>query len=307
MTVIKIYNIIEDEREKEMVPLLSEGEDLDQTIRIFTFSPKLIYFTLNMALYSSLTFTSAYFFEQWGLPIYQFGALSALSIVELIGAVWWGGLADRTGQHRWILLMCTWMYCGCFCLLPVAEWILPDEDNLGLKLTISTVLLGGTYFFMSSFFPLIDSCVLKEIKKHDTLALNNNLPGSNGHVSFGKQRLWGTIGHAAISVISAQFISWFGWIGMFGVMIFTCVIFSMIIYTIPDTEINDNDNANVNTNTNVNVNTNNTNAHAISIANVNVSITSQQTQLDGGTFKLLTRCDFLLFLFLFLLNNSLHL
>lgn len=209
----------------EKVPLLDASQLIPlKKTRTISFSPKMIYFTLNMALYSSLTFTSAYFFERWGLPIYQFGALSSMSIIELIGAIWWGGLADRSGRHRRILLGCTWMYCGCFCLLPVAEWLLPEEDAFGMKIGISTVLLGGTYFFMSAFFPLVDSCVLRELKSGS---------GDN-HVSFGKQRLWGTVGHAAISVISAQFISWFGWSGMFGVMILTCIFFSLVIYTIPD-------------------------------------------------------------------------
>ena len=230
MTVIKIGD--------EKAPLLEKiyddgggcsGFEDDKNKTLLPFSPKLIYFTLNMALYSSLTFTSAYFFERWGLPIYQFGALSSLSIIELFGAMWWGGLADRSGRHREILLGCTWMYCGCFCALPVMEWVVPDEDGMGVKMGISTILLGATYFCMSSFFPLVDSCVLRELKLR-----NSDDSNSNEHLSFGKQRLWGTVGHAAISVISAQFISWYGWPGMFGVMILTCVAFSVIIYTIPD-------------------------------------------------------------------------
>lgn len=235
--MIKVFHEGGDEK----VPLLAE--DCKAAATKTTFSPKLIYFTLNMALYSSLTFTSAYFFERWGLPIYQFGALSSLSIIELIGAMWWGGLADRSGRHREILLGCTWMYCGCFCLLPVAEWLLPEDDAFGLKMGISTVLLGGTYFFMSSFFPLVDSCVLRELKSNNAATAAT---GDDNHVSFGKQRLWGTVGHAAISVISAQFIGWFGWPGMFGVMILTCLSFSLVICTIPlDNEVDDNDSISV--------------------------------------------------------------
>lgn len=274
MTVIKIWNGDED-KEKEKIPLLKDEVKpvpvSAHRIELLPFNPKLIYFTLNMALYSSLTFTSAYFFERWGLPIYQFGALSSLSIVELIGAMWWGGLADRSGRHREILLGCTWMYCGCFCLLPVAEWILPDEDAAGLKLALSTVLLGTTYFCMSSFFPLVDSCVLRELKRRTA-----DNPGTSDHVSFGKQRLWGTIGHAAISIISAQFISWFGWSGMFGVMILTCVAFSLIIYTIPDgqaIELTEND--------------------------------AETSTLDDNdsTWNFLFKFDFLLFLFVVLLSG----
>lgn len=277
MTVIKIRNDpddYDDDCGREKIPLLTEKAAAHR-IELLPFSPKLIYFTLNMALYSSLTFTSAYFFERWGLPIYQFGALSSLSIVELIGAMWWGGLADRSGRHREILLGCTWIYCGCFCLLPVAEWILPDEDAAGLKLTLSTVLLSVTYFCMSSFFPLVDSCVLRELKRRTA-----DNPGSSDHVSFGKQRLWGTIGHAAISLTSAQFISWFGWNGMFGVMILTCLAFSVIIYTIPDVQ-------------------------AIGIPLIEEpsdELTSNEHE-GNSTWNFLFKFDFMLFLFVVLLSG----
>lgn len=250
----------------EQVPLLEKIKDEEESGVLLPFSPKLVYFTLNMALYSSLTFTSAYFFERWGLPIYQFGALSSLSIIELFGAMWWGGLADRSGRHREILLGCTWMYCACFCALPVMEWVVPDEDGMAVKLGISTVLLGATYFFMSSFFPLVDSCVLRELKTRNH--------SNNEHLSFGKQRLWGTIGHAAISVISAQFISWYGWPGMFGVMILTCVAFSLIIYTIPDGQV----------------------------SSVSVEESSDHVA-DPGDWTFLFKFDFLLFLFVVLLSG----
>lgn len=247
--------------------------NINNNIRL-QFSPKLCYFTLNMALYSSLTFTSAYFFERWGLPIYQFGALSSLSVIELIGAMWWGGLADRIGRHREILLACTWMYCACFCLLPVAEWILPDEDAAGIKLTLSTLLLGGTYFCMSSFFPLVDNCVLKHLKNQQKM----NPDASDSHVSFGKQRLWGTIGHAVISLISAQFISWFGWPGMFGVMILTCVAFSIIIYTLPEIE-------------------------GIEVLSLESETTTSESNDQVADWSFLFKFDFILFLFVVFLSG----
>ena len=323
MTVIKIFDggevKPESESDHDNVPLMMGNSNHLEINRMLPFSPKLVYFTLNMALYSSLTFTSAYFFERWGLPIYQFGALSSLSIVELIGAVWWGGLADRTGLHRQILLACTWMYCGCFCLLPVAEWILPDEDAAGLKLAISTVLLGGTYFFMSSFFPLVDSCVLREIKKQNTNLLdrisdNTDISRVNGHVSFGKQRLWGTIGHAAISIISAQFISWFGWPGMFGVMILTCVAFSAIVYTIPDglvesvagIDIDNDPNLNLSLNPNSNIVINppglKTSINPV-ISNVIQSSESSNSHIEQGSWSFLFKIEFILFLFVVLLSG----
>lgn len=276
MTVIKIGDekriLLEKIRDDSVDR--GDGSDGSASLGLLPFSPKLIYFTLNMALYSSLTFTSAYFFERWGLPIYQFGALSSLSIIELIGAMWWGGLADRSGRHREILLICTWIYCGCFCALPVMEWVVPDEDGMGVKMGISTILLGTTYFCMSSFFPLVDSCVLRELKTSNHLADGN---GSE-HLTFGKQRLWGTVGHAAISVISAQFISWFGWPGMFGVMILTCVAFSVIIYTIPDGEIQ------------------------TSVDADNHSIVTNRTDF-AGNWNFLFKFDFMLFLFVVLLSG----
>ncbi len=183
---------------------------------------KWLYFTLNMALYSSLTFTSAYFYVHWHVPIYQFGCLSALSIVELVGAVWWGGLADRSGAHQRILIFCTAVYCCMFCALPLAGWLLPGDDALGLKMVVSAGLLGGTYFFMSSFFPLVDSCVLAALKRR--------VSSADTHAHFGRQRLWGTLGHGVVSLLSGQAISVWGWFGMFGVLIGTCASFILCIF-----------------------------------------------------------------------------
>lgn len=275
MTVIDVVDEKKMLLEKEEKGGISGNAKKPFGLGLLPFSPKLIYFTLNMALYSSLTFTSAYFFERWGLPIYKFGTLSSLSIVELIGAMWWGGLADRSGKHREILLGCTWMYCVCFCALPVMEWVVPDEDGMGIKMGISTVLLSATYFCMSSFFPLVDSCVLRELKARNHVAEGD---GSE-HLSFGKQRLWGTVGHAAISVISAQFISWFGWPGMFGVMILTCIAFSLIIYTIPDGERS-------------------------GVSNLEIAVEHEtSTTLTQGNWNFLFKFDFVLFLFVVLLSG----
>ena len=275
MTVIKIWNGDED-KEKEKIPLLKDDIDVKPVpvsahrIELLPFNPKLIYFTLNMALYSSLTFTSAYFFERWGLPIYQFGALSSLSIVELIGAMWWGGFTDRSGRHREILLGCTWMYCGCFAccrslngfyrMKTRLDWNWPCQLFCWAQHTLHVILLSA--------------CRQLRLEGIEERTADN--PGTSDHVSFGKQRLWGRLGMQPFRSFlrnlfrgSMERHVWCNDPHM-------CSLFPFIIYTIPDgqtIEITDND--------------------------------TETSNLDDNdsTWNFLFKFDFLLFLFVVLLSG----
>ena len=165
--------------------------------------PKLIYFMLNMAIYSTHTFTAMYFYRQWGLQIYQFGAVTSLAAVQFIGALFWGHVADRTGKHKTILICSIIVYSLLFALLNLKVFTRPDQ--IMARIVHTSVLYGVAHFFVANFFPLIDAQVFAMLSEN---------PNFSKEI-FGRQRLWGTLGHGLTTLLTAWLIQKFGFIGMF--------------------------------------------------------------------------------------------
>lgn len=187
---------------------------LDQEILIL---PKLIYLTLNCAIYATHNYTAMYFYKMWGIQIYQFGAVSSLSAVQFVGALFWAHLADRTGRHKSILLTCTVLYGVFFCLLELNPF--DGSERMTPKIVYSAVMYGVSCFFMSSMFPLVDTQVFSILSKDPNFTKE----------TFGRQRLWGTIGHAIVTLAVGTSIYWFNYKGMFVVLGISCLAFILFI------------------------------------------------------------------------------
>lgn len=179
--------------------------------------PKFIYFTLNCAIYATHNYTAMYFYRMWKLEVYQFGAVSSLSAVQFVGALFWGQLADRTGRHKSILLVCTVLYGFFFCLLELK----PFESSVGVraKIIYSATMYGVSCFFVSSLFPLVDAQVFS------ILARDPNFTKE----TFGRQRLWGTLGHGLITLAVGTSIYLMGYVGMFMVLVLSCASFIFFV------------------------------------------------------------------------------
>lgn len=179
--------------------------------------PKLIYLTLNCSIYATHNYTAMYFYKMWGIEIYQFGAVSSLSAVQFVGALFWAHLADRTGRHKSILLACTVLYGLFFCLLELNPF--ERSAKVTAKIVYSAVMYGVSCFFMSSMFPLVDTQVFSILSKDPNFTKE----------TFGRQRLWGTIGHALVTLAVGTSIYWFDYKGMFVVLILSCISFVFFI------------------------------------------------------------------------------
>lgn len=156
--------------------------------------PKLLYFSLNMAVYSTYFVLSNYFKEVWDVPIHHFGYISGLTSFGVFGSIFWTNLANKTGAHRNILLLTAVLFCLSFCLLRL-EFM--ASASVWIKFPYVCFVLACSNFFVSALYPILDSCVFTILMKD---------PDFNTKL-YGTQRLWGTIGQALISQLNAVMIS----------------------------------------------------------------------------------------------------
>lgn len=183
----------------------------------FLILPKLIYLTLNSAIYATHNYTAMYFYKMWDIQIYQFGAVSSLSAVQFVGALFWAHLADRTGRHKSILLVCTVLYGLFFCLLQLK--LFESSAKLSYKIAYSATMYGLSCFFVSCLFPLVDTQVFSILAKDPNFTKE----------TFGRQRLWGTLGHGLVTFAVGTSIYFFGFVGMFIVLVASCLSFILMI------------------------------------------------------------------------------
>jgi Na+/melibiose symporter-like transporter len=179
--------------------------------------PKLIYFTLNCAIYATHNYTAIYFYEMWKLEVYQFGAVSSLSAVQFVGALFWAHLADKTGRHKSILLVCTVLYAFFFCLLNLEPF--RDASQTTHRIVYSAIMYGLSCFFVSCMFPLVDAQVFSILARDPTFT----------KATFGRQRLWGTVGHGVITLAVGTSIQLKGYIGMFAILVLSCTAFIFFV------------------------------------------------------------------------------
>lgn len=190
---------------------------LNQWDRNWLLIPKLIYLTLNCAIYATHNYTAMYFYRMWGLEVYQFGAVSSLAAVQFAGALFWAHLADKTGRHKSILLFCTVLYAFFFCLLELKPF--DHHQTLTYRIVYSAVMYGISCFFVSSMFPLVDAQVFAILAKDPTFTKE----------TFGRQRLWGTVGHGIVTMAVAVAIRSVGYAGIFIVLVLSAASFIFFV------------------------------------------------------------------------------
>lgn len=192
-------------------------ETIERWDRSILLLPKLIYLSLNCSIYATHNYTAIYFYKMWNIEIYQFGAVSSLSAVQFIGALFWAHLADKTGRHKSILLGCTVLYALFFCLLQLKPF--EGAEKITYRIIYSAIMYGFSCFFVSCLFPLVDAQVFSILAKDPNFTKE----------TFGRQRLWGTIGHGVITLAVGISITLMGYSGIFLVLVVSCIAFIFFI------------------------------------------------------------------------------
>lgn len=188
----------------------------------FLLIPKLLYFTLNVLVFSVFTFTAKYFEEEWGLSSHHYGYITGLCALSFAGSLFWTMVADRTGGHKLVLLLATVGYATSFSLLRTAVFL---QSPLRTRLIFVSCCYGLANFFASALFPLLDSRIfimLSSDPKHYSKEL------------FGRQRLFGVLGQSTITLISGVAIDKMGFDAMFLNLFFATLLFSLlVIFSVP--------------------------------------------------------------------------
>lgn len=205
-------------------------------IKKYLVIPKLIYIGLNLLLYAVHAYGTEFFRRQWNIKLSQIGYISALSGFNFVGSVFWSGVADRTLRYKLILVTCTTAYA----ILMFSLNIKVFTESTGAKIAFTAMCFGLAQFFGSALFPLVDNQVMSLLAADPTLSKD----------TYGRQRLWGTIAHSSVTILSNQANKWYlslrgdsaflnkyfgDYLGMFLVLVFSAVFFATtIIFGIPN-------------------------------------------------------------------------
>lgn len=181
--------------------------------------PKLLYFFLNVVIYSTHSLGPQYFVKEFGFADYQVSYISAFTGFNFIGAIVWSWLADRTGKHKLILMATSLCYALTFSALLKDPFYKYGQERLRFIYTCVIYTLAN--FFNSALFPLLDANIMA------TMANNPKFTKEN----FGRQRLFGSLGHTASTVLAAVLVEkYFGFPGMFGLLCLSAIIFSVLVW-----------------------------------------------------------------------------
>lgn len=185
--------------------------------------PKLLYFILNVLVFSTYTFTAKYFEDVWGVPGYHYGYMLGLCAISFSGSLLWTLLADRTQRHKSILALAAIGYTGSFCLLRVELF---QRASLAYRLAFVSFCYGLSNFFTSALFPLLDNQVFM------MLSVDSQSPCKE---LFGRQRLFGILGQSAITLLNGFCIEQWGFDSMFVNLVIACLFFCLlIVFGIPE-------------------------------------------------------------------------
>jgi Na+/melibiose symporter-like transporter len=150
--------------------------------------PKLLFFVLNVLGYSLHAFQTKFFIKEWGFTAAKVGWMNAFQCINFMGSIVWSHLADKTGKHRTITVVCAFMFCA---ISSLGLWHLFDKNRwTGMVWAITLNTLAS--FFLSGLFPMIDAQVIAILSSS----------GSFSKDIFGRQRLWGSLGHSASTALS---------------------------------------------------------------------------------------------------------
>jgi MFS1 family protein len=189
--------------------------------------PKLLYFWLNMLVYASYTFTADYLVQVYNFPLYAFGYLSTVCLISFMGALGWTMVADKRRARKRMLMGAVIVYACTFSLLKLGSVLFfpthKDDHPPAKGVSLPKTLYLMTIFVLSNFsisvmYPLLDSQIFEALKRRED------------HLLFGRQRMWGTIGQAIITIINGAGIGRLGWDALFGSVVGCSCTFLVIAF-----------------------------------------------------------------------------
>jgi hypothetical protein len=185
--------------------------------------PKVLYFWLNMAIYTATSFITKFFMAKWSLSEFQIAFMMSLQISIFFGAMFWTNLVDRIRQPRKVLMTAVIGYAVFFSCLALPIFTRPDQGTH--RLIYSSVILAFTWTCSSCFYPIVDTTILNLLEKNPNFTKDH----------YNNQRLWGVPGHVIGISLSGWVFSKFGIIGYEVVVLLSTITFSVVAwFTMPE-------------------------------------------------------------------------
>ena len=171
----------------------------------------LMYFTVSLAVCSFTTFAPVFLQQHWGLKTHQLGFVASMAGVLFLGSLFWGTISDHYRRPRLIAILCTSGYA----LTMMSLMWMPVVKEWALEWT--TTVFAFSNFFLAALFPLVDAEVMRRM----------HILGSGTHdrSSFGRLRLWGTIGHTLVILASGYARKYGGFRWLFALLLLSCASF----------------------------------------------------------------------------------
>lgn len=156
--------------------------------------PKLIYFWLSMAIYTCNGLAGPDMKRNWGMSNSSIGYMLSLQGVNFIGAIFWTGLADKTGKHRNLVMIATVVSAFFFLLNALPKLVDYTFAKTHYEMLYMMLVMVSFWFFQSALFPLIDSAMIGMLSQDPSFTKDQ----------FGYQRLWGSPAHSAASIVQGM-------------------------------------------------------------------------------------------------------
>ena len=158
--------------------------------------PKLLFFLVNCAFYSIHSLMAIHLCKNLKLSPSAYGLAMSTVIVNFFGSIFWSNLADRTGRYKPILITGIMSFAVLMSLLfldfeKVLPWLGMTYTNTKLLFFVLVIFAAASFMF-SGVFPILDNVALSLL----------SLDPSFNKEMYGRQRLFGSIAHTAITGIS---------------------------------------------------------------------------------------------------------
>ena len=201
---------------------MSVSRRLKQANERWLITPKLMYFTMNMVVYSFHLFRGAFITDYLLLDSKYVGLSGTLmGLVSFPCITMWSSFADAVGRHKMVLSAITFGSVICF------EMLFFCFGNVTMRLVYSLTFLVLYSAFLAGMQPLLD---------FEALELLSSKAGFSKEI-YGRQRLWGTIAYSCVTLGGAYLIKLFDGFGVLAfIMPAAAIVFVITLYftALPD-------------------------------------------------------------------------
>ncbi|PJF17015.1 Permease of the major facilitator superfamily [Paramicrosporidium saccamoebae] len=151
--------------------------------------PKIIYFMVNMFVYSFHGIMPHLFLKVWGFSQHLYSYATMIMATNFFGSMIWTSLADRTGRYKAIIIVTSAIYTALSIVM-----IMYDAPKEPTTFDYVKVFVGfGIWnIFLSASFPLVDAQVISKLSKNPKLSKDQ----------LGNQRTFGAVGRFIATLAS---------------------------------------------------------------------------------------------------------